>query len=237
MIMRAWVAGATGFTGREVVRQLAEQGHEVMAHVRPDSSRLEEWRARFGQLGASVDATPWEPEAQAERLRAYQPQLVFALLGTTRARARRDGVSTYEHVDYGLTMMLLRAAQAAAQAGTAPRFVYLSAAGAGPKVVGEYMRVRWRCEEAVRHSGLPYLIARPSFIVGPNRDEPRMGERVGAGVIDAALAVAGTLGARRLRERYRSTSDHQLARALVARAVAEPQGREVAESETLRSAP
>ena len=34
----AFVAGATGYTGREVVRLLAERGVRTLAHVRPDSS-------------------------------------------------------------------------------------------------------------------------------------------------------------------------------------------------------
>ena len=40
----AFVAGATGFTGREVVRLLVERGVPAVAHVRPDSPRLEEWK-------------------------------------------------------------------------------------------------------------------------------------------------------------------------------------------------
>ena len=85
---RVFVAGATGYTGREVVRRCAELGAETVAHVRPDSARIHEWERRFGALGARVDATPWELQAMCATLVRLRPTHVFALLGTTRARAR-----------------------------------------------------------------------------------------------------------------------------------------------------
>lgn len=208
----AFVAGATGYVGREVVRALAEAGVTVHAHVRPDSSRLDESRERFAAMGAVVDTTPWDQSALAERLRELAPSAVFALLGTTRKRARAEGLSDpYDRIDYGLTAMLIRAA---AVAGS-PRFVYLSSAGVGPRARGGYMRARWRAEQALIASGLPYTIARPAFITGPDRDDARPGERVAATVSDSALRVAALLGGRKLRSRYQSTTNVVLATALV----------------------
>ncbi|HET9985158.1 MAG TPA: NAD(P)H-binding protein [Longimicrobiales bacterium] len=213
----AFVAGATGYTGREVVRILAERGADVAAHVRPDSSRLGEWRRRFEGMGARVDATPWEPGAMAATLTALRPTHIFALLGTTRARARTaervgGAAADYEAVDYGLTALLLRAS---VQSGARPRFVYLSALGARPDTANAYLRVRGRLEAEIRASGLSYLIVRPSFITGPDRDESRPAERAAAVAVDAALRVAAALGARRLRARYRSRTGAELAEALV----------------------
>jgi uncharacterized protein YbjT (DUF2867 family) len=213
----AFVAGATGYTGREVVYALAERGIPVIAHVRPDSPRLQEWRDRFVRVGARVDATPWEEEALAARLAALAPTHVFALLGTTRARARaseRAGApaADYEAVDYGLTAMLLRAS---ARSPGPPRFIYLSSLGAREDTGNEYLRVRGRIEAELRAGALPHLIVRPSFITGPDREETRPAERIGAAVVDAALALAGALGARRLRARYRSRSGTELAEAIV----------------------
>jgi nucleoside-diphosphate-sugar epimerase len=212
---RAFVAGATGYTGRAVVQAAVEAGIETVAHVRPDSPRLEQWRKHFEAQGAGVDATPWEAEAMTSTLRRVRPTLVFGLLGTTRARARRAAPGeeeSYESVDYALTVMLLEAAVAS---GNSPRFVYLSSVGVGPKARGAYMSVRWRTEQKVRESGLSHAIARSSLIVGPDREQPRVGERLGALAGDAALAFFGALGARRVRDRYRSTTNVALARALV----------------------
>lgn len=233
----AFVAGATGYTGREVVRELAERGVRTLAHVRPDSPRLDAWRERFGALGAEVDTTPWTHDAMAARMAELAPTHVFALLGTTLKRARRAAaegrVEDYEAVDFGLTKLLLDAVR---DSGLRPRFVYLSSAGASPRARGAYMQVRWRVEEALRDSGLPYTIARPSFITGPDRDETRPGERIGAAVADGLLSVATMFGGRRLAARYRSTSNTALARALVARALDPAAENAVLESEELRRA-
>jgi uncharacterized protein YbjT (DUF2867 family) len=213
MAEKALVVGATGFTGRAVVEVLCTRGIETTAHVRPDSSSLDRWRKTFEALGARVDTTPWTDEAMTETVRALSPTVVFSLLGTTRARARTEGRSAeaaYEAVDYGLSMRLLRAAEAATPP---PRFVYLSAIGADSGR-GAYMDARKRVEAALRDSRVPWIIARPSFIVGA-RDESRSGERIGAAVTDGLLSVAGALGARRLRARYRSTSNQALAERLV----------------------
>lgn len=233
---RAFVAGATGYTGREVVRQLAEQGIPTVAHVRPESPRLEQWRRGFAALGASVDETAWDERAMTESLRGLQPTLVFALLGTTRARgqaARRRGAAaeTYESVDYGLTVLLLRSVHSSARAA---RFVYLSSIRAGSRSANPYLEARRRAEEEIRQSDISYVIARPSFITGPGRDETRPLERIGAAVIDGALVVAGFLGARRLRERYRSTTNVILARALVRLALDPVAANTIVESEGLR---
>jgi uncharacterized protein YbjT (DUF2867 family) len=210
---RAFVAGATGFVGRAVVAELRERGIDTIAHVRPGSAQLDEWRERFGRLGAEVDAAPWEPDAMVQALAARAPSHVFCLIGTTRKRARADQVEgdPYLAIDYGLCKLLV---DAAAAGGARPKFVLLSSIGVGPKASSKYLHAHWLAEEAVRDSGLPHVIARPSFIVGPGRDESRPGERAGAVVADGLLAVAG-LVARRVRARYRSTSPAVLAAALV----------------------
>jgi uncharacterized protein YbjT (DUF2867 family) len=215
----AFVAGATGFTGREVVRLLVERGVPAVAHVRPDSQRLEEWKKRFSNVGAEVDATAWDEAAMKESLLRIRPAVVFALLGTTRARMHAAGRAgedpasqSYEAVDYGLTALLI---EAASETGLSPRFVYLSAAGVKETSRSAYYRARAQAEALLRSSGLPYTIARPSIITGPGRDDNRPLEHVGAVVGDRLLAVAGRLGARRFRARYASTTNVRLANALV----------------------
>jgi uncharacterized protein YbjT (DUF2867 family) len=231
----AFVAGATGYVGREVVRVLAERGVRTVAHVRPDSARLAEWRDRFTRMGAEVDATPWEEPAMAGTLARLAPTHVFALLGTTRARGRAAGehgvVESYETVDYGLTSLLLRAA---VRAGSRPRFVYLSSAGVGGRTRNAYLAARWKAERELGESGLPYTIARPGFITGPDREERRPLERAAAVALDALLAAAGAAGLGRLRDRYRSTTAAVLARALVRLAFEPAAANQVVESEGLR---
>lgn len=225
--MIAFVAGATGYVGQALVRRLAAAGHRAVAHVRPDSPRRAEWEARFRQWGAEPDATPWDDDAMTATLARLRPDAVFALLGTTRARGRtaaaRGATESYETVDYGLTALLRRAAErAAAPTGHRPRFVYLSSAGVGPSARGDYLKVRWRLERELAAGALPWTVARPSFITGPDRAESRPAERVGAAAVDALLAPLRLLpGGRATADRWRSTTADELAGALV-RLAADP---------------
>ena len=231
---RAFVAGATGYTGRAVVEALRARGVETAAHVRPGSSRLDEWRERFVGLGAAVDSSAWELEAMRETLARWQPTLVFSLLGTTARRARGEGMKpeeAYEKVDYGLSKLLLDACLGLVPL---PRFVYLSSLGADGGLRNPYLEARAKLEADIRRSGLPYVIARPSFITGPDRDEDRPLEQLGARVGDALLGVAGALGARRLRDRYASTDSSGLAQALVRLGLDSSEAQVVAEGSDLR---
>lgn len=214
-VERAFVAGATGLTGREVVRALRARNVETIAHARPNSQALERLRPYFEELSASIDETPWELEALTETMRRLRPTLVFALLGTTRKRAKaEDGLGAkeaYERIDYGLSAMLLRAVQGA---GIRPRFVYLSSLGVKEGAKSPYFAVRARFERELRESGLPFTIVQPSFIVG-ERDDPRPAERIGARIADAGLSLIAALGAKHLASRLRSVDARTLGELLV----------------------
>ncbi len=226
----ALVLGATGFVGRELVRQLAVRATPVTAHVRPDSRSLEEWRTRFTELGATLDTTAWDVAALAATIQRTAPGVIYIVIGTTRSRAKADAVDgdIYEAVDFGLTKLAVDGAKAS---GTRPRIVYLSSVGADARASGAYLRARGKAEDAVRDSGLPWVIARPAIITG-DREDTRLGERTAAIVGDGLLAVAG-LVSRNLRSRYRSTTPDVLVAALIR--VAEAPGHDlVADGDSLR---
>ena len=218
----AFVAGATGYVGRHVVRACRDAGLVTRAHVRPDSRSLKEWQKRFTAIGATVDCSPWTEAAITAALARLAPTHVFALLGTTRARAARGDSGSavresYEAVDYGLSAMLLRASIACM---SRPVFIYLSALGASETARGEYQRVRGRVEREVLDSGLPSLIARPSFITGDDRDESRPAERVGARLLDGVAGLATAIGAGDAAARWQSMTGDELGAALVRHALA-----------------
>lgn len=235
---RAFVAGATGLTGRFVVRHLRALGHDVVAHVRPDSARLSEWRASFSATGAIVDDSPWDANSIARSLAGHRPDLVFALLGTTQARmraGRRAGDASnargYAEVDVGMTQMLLTGARALCPR---PRFVYLSSAGAGTRGKGAYLDARTEVEAMLRSTGVPYTIARPSFIVG-DRDDARPLERLGVPAAGAALGLLRLVGAGRVADRYAAITGDALAAALVRLALDPAWQDRIAEREDLVS--
>jgi uncharacterized protein YbjT (DUF2867 family) len=227
----AFVLGATGFVGREVVRQLCVRATPVVTHIRPDSLKIPEWRARFAKLGATIDTSPWHADTLAQGIDRANPSELYILIGTTRGRAKADGVDgdIYERVDYGLTKI---AVEAARKSAAKPRLVYLSGIGADANARGAYMKARGKAEDAVRGSGLPWVIARPAIITG-DRDDSRAGERAAAIVGDGLLAIAGAFGGKQLRAKYKSTTPDVLASALIRIAEA-PEHDRVAEGAELR---
>ncbi|MEZ4458281.1 MAG: NAD(P)H-binding protein [bacterium] len=232
---KAFVAGATGYTGREVVRLLREADVEVTAHIRPDSSSRAKWEGVFAEQGAHISTAAWNLDAISEALATASPDLVFALLGTTRARkdkAENRDAETYEAVDYGLTAMLIDACVAC---GTSPGFVYLSSLGVTGSSPSAYIQARWKAEQKLRTSGLRYVIARPAFISGDNRDESRPLERIGAVSVDVGLGLLGALGMKKLQAKYASMDNTTLAKGLVNTALAGLENQEV-EPDALRSA-
>ena len=230
--MQAWVAGATGFTGKAVVAELRARGVAVVAHVRPDSRDLDKWQAYFTGLGAVVDTSPWTPEAQRAALATHGVTHIFCCIGTTQKRMRAQGqaANSYEAVDYALPKLL---AEAAAHVGTVSRFTYVSSLGASASATGAYLHWRWKAEEAIRASGVPFTIARPSFITGA-RDESRPTESWASQVSDGLLSVVGLLGAKTTAARYKSTDDVHLARALIRLAQDPTAANQVVLSEHLR---
>ena len=229
--MTALVIGATGFVGREVVRQLCVRATATVAHVRPDSRELPRWQQTFGALGATVDTTPWEAAALTARIRELAPAQIYICIGTTRKKAKAEQLAgnIYETIDYGLTKLAVDAARASE---TSPRIIYLSSVGANAASSSAYLAWRGKAEAAVSASGLPYIIARPATIHG-DRDEHRAGEAVASVVGDGVLAVVGLFGGKGVRAKYRSTSPDVLAAALI-RLGEQPAANLVADGDLLR---
>ncbi|MDZ7631876.1 MAG: NAD-dependent epimerase/dehydratase family protein [Gemmatimonadaceae bacterium] len=212
------IVGATGYVGRHVVADACRQGHEVVAHVRPGSPSGPGDRAaaQLVAMGARVVRTAWVPEAWVHLLESEQPERVFLLLGTTKAReksARSSGGPDVSQraVDLGLTTLVIGATRVASPD---TGLVYLSALGASA-TGNAYLRVRATVEAALVSGPNPFTVVRPSFITGPDREEARPVERVGAMAGDALCALLRLVGARGPASRLASITGADLARILV----------------------
>jgi uncharacterized protein YbjT (DUF2867 family) len=219
--MQFLVIGATGYVGRNVVTRAALAGHDVVAHVRPESAAGDRAAAGFVAAGARVVRISWAPEAWYRYLEANPPDRIFLLLGTTAAKARsaaRSGATdaSQSSVDLGLTMMAIDTARTASpEAG----LVYLSALGASA-AGNEYLRVRATIEATLAKGPNPFSVVRPSFVTGPDRSESRPAERAAAVLVDAACAVLRAVGGRRRAAKLGSISGPALTDILVALAAA-----------------
>lgn len=152
--MRVFVAGGTGFVGREVVSQLLAAGHQVVALVRPGSeTRLGE---RAGLSFHPGDAL--QPESLMDGLAGCEAAI--NLIGIIREFPGRK--ITFARLHTEATRNLVKAAL---QQGVG-RYLQMSANGTRPDAKSDYHKTKWAAEELVRGSDLDWTVFRPSLIFG-----------------------------------------------------------------------
>ena len=168
--MKAFVLGATGAVGRDLVEQLLADGRWERVDVavrRPLAVEHEKLRVHV------VDFD--EPEAWAPLVTG---DVLFICIGTTRKAAGSEAAQWHVDVDYPL-----EAAQAAAAHGV-KTCVLVSAAMADADSRWFYPRMKGELEERLR--ALPFerlAIARPPVLERRGSDRP--GERLWVKVVKA----------------------------------------------------
>jgi len=148
-----FLTGGTGFIGRAILRALAARGEPVRVLVRPGhEGRLPAvpgLEARSGDVTDAASLTGAVAGCDA----------VVHLVGIIR---ETRGVSFQDVHVRGTENVLAEAARAGVK-----RFVHMSALGTRPGAATAYHRTKWAAEEAVRSSGLDFVIFRPAPVFGP----------------------------------------------------------------------
>jgi uncharacterized protein YbjT (DUF2867 family) len=151
--MRIFLTGSTGFVGRHMLQRLLAEGHTVRALVREPARA-----AAPGQSG--VEFVPGDVVEGAGLDQGMKGcDAVIHLVGIIVER----GGNTFARVHH---LGARNVVEAAKRAGIA-RFIHMSALGVRADGVAAYQATKWRGEEEVRKSGIPYCILRPSLIFGP----------------------------------------------------------------------
>src|SRR5437870_11869352 len=150
------VTGAAGFIGSHVVRMLRTEGFEVRAVVRPGTKGGQRLATVQG-LGCTVTyADVAEPGALERALDGCAAVVHLVAIIRERVGATFDLVNRRGAAEVA----------AAAKVSGVGRIVHLSALGAGPEAP-RYLQSKWMGEEAIRRSGVPSVIIRPAFVIGP----------------------------------------------------------------------
>jgi uncharacterized protein YbjT (DUF2867 family) len=151
---RVLVAGATGGTGREVVREALAAGHAVRVLVR-DEARARE------TFGSGVEYAVGNVTDPASLKRAVQGiDYVVSALGSN---TQNDPANKPEFVDYGGVKSLVEASVGAG----VKHFVLVSSMGATHpdhmlnKMFDNILVWKLKGEDALRASGLRYTVVRP----------------------------------------------------------------------------
>lgn len=146
------LTGATGFVGRHLVRRLCDERRTVRVLVRPD-------QAARAKRNTDVEIAVGDVTDSGSLEKAMDGvETVIHLVSVIAER----GEHTFATVNVAGTRTVVEEAR---KAGIR-RLLYMSANGAADQPQFPYLWSKWRAEQEVLSSGLPFAILRPSLIFG-----------------------------------------------------------------------
>jgi uncharacterized protein YbjT (DUF2867 family) len=149
--MRVMVLGAGGFIGRHIVAELLAQGHDVVGVVR--------------RIDDIAEALPTVAFVAMDLAQALDPDIWSAQIEGVDIVVNAAGLLRGRDLD-AVHVVMPRALHIAAQHSGVSRIVLISAISARPDVETDYSTSKLAGEEALKSSGLPWTILRPSLVYG-----------------------------------------------------------------------
>lgn len=157
------VAGASGYLGQRLVQSLSENNFRVTALVRIKNKikHLDKYVAKY------IEAEVTKPETLKDTINEID--VVISTVGITK---QRDGL-TYMDVDYRANLNLLNEAQ---KCGV-KKFIYVSVFNGHKLKDLKIIQAKLKFAEALRSSGMPYLIINPNGFFSDVSEIFRMAEK------------------------------------------------------------
>jgi NADH dehydrogenase len=159
--MKVFLTGATGFVGKHMLERLLIEGHAVRAALRGLPGQNARVVAQFQHLGRKDDFQFLRSDIVSGTGLDEGMQGCDAVIHLVGIIVEK-GSNTFERVHHLGTRNVVEAAK---RTGV-KRFVHMSALGARADGVASYQTTKWKGEEEIRHSGIPFCILRPSLIFG-----------------------------------------------------------------------
>jgi uncharacterized protein YbjT (DUF2867 family) len=172
------VTGGTGFVGSHVLRRLSET--EPRGTVRTLARNRAKALVPDGVSIVEGDVT--QPESLRAAVIGVDVIIHAAAITGDRKEPSRGA---YDRVNRVGTENLVSAAKSAG----VKRLVVVSGLGCRPAPSGTYMATRWGMEEAVRASGIPFVILQPSVLFGAGA--PFVGALAGLARVLPVLPLVG----------------------------------------------
>jgi nucleoside-diphosphate-sugar epimerase len=169
--MRVAIAGGHGKIALRLTRLLSDRGDEVISLIRNPNHAMDVQAVGGKQLVCDLEQASVDEVAEAIR---GADAVVFAA-----GAGPGSGSERKETMDYGGAVKLIEAAKAAG----VPRYVMVSSMGANPHQEGDdtfsvYLRAKGRADEALKESGLEYVIVRPGMLTDdPGTGQIQVGDR------------------------------------------------------------
>jgi len=207
------IAGATGLIGRELTRQLHERSGVSFTALVRKTGILSNLSDRVQEVLFDFD----DPASYARLGEEIPCDVLLCALGTTLKKVGSREAFRKVDLEYPRALM-----NRAASLEPMPVFGLVSSVGAAqPK--GFYLQTKAEVEKALLDSGLPYVIVRPSLLLG-DREEFRLGERLAAILLAKPyLALARTFAPHAPRVwKYAPIEASKVAEALLRVCVDEP---------------
>ena len=188
--MKIAIAGGHGTIALHLTRLLTDAGHEVASIVRNPDHRADVEDAGATMLVADLETVT--PDELAETIGSADAAVFAAGAGPGSGAERKE---TVDHL--GAVKLI----EAARKIGV-DHYVIVSSMGADPTHVGDevfdkYLVAKGRADDAVRSSGLPFTIVRPTSLTD---DEPTgavtLGESADGGPVtraDVAAVIAALI--------------------------------------------
>ncbi|MGC8795499.1 NAD-dependent epimerase/dehydratase family protein [Thermodesulfovibrio sp. 3462-1] len=152
------ITGGTGFVGRHVVNMALTKKYDVHLIVRnPEKAKsLFGKNIKIYQLNEFTDQ-----EKLREILKIINPQYVIHLIGIIKETQK----STFEKVHYEYPKTLYEILKDF----PIEKIIHMSALGADEKAPSKYHITKFKAEKELIKTGIPFVILRPSFIIGPQQ--------------------------------------------------------------------